>query len=75
MGHASEGDQDLETQSNSHRSNNFDVKYIEMEHCYWLEECKLVFESVAITAKSANSIEKVTREQSNSKAWFKYKAE
>ena len=47
-----------------------DAKYMQMEYHNLLAECKLV--SVDITAKSADSIETATRDQSNSKLWFKY---
>ena len=49
-----------------------DTKYMEMEYHNLLTECKLV--TIDITAKSADSIEKATRDQSNSKLWFKYRA-
>ena len=48
-----------------------DTKYMEMEYHNLLIECKLVSESIDITAESADSIEKDTRDQSNSNLWFK----
>ena len=51
-----------------------DTKYMEMEYHNLLTECKLVSESIDITAESADSIEKATRDQSNSNLWFKYRA-
>ena len=51
-----------------------DTKYMEMEYHNLLTECKLVSESIDITAESADSIEKATRDQSNSNLWFKYQA-
>ena len=48
--------------------------YMEMEYHNLLTECKLVSESIDITAESADSIEKATRDQSNSNLWFKYRA-
>ena len=49
-----------------------DTKYTEMEYHDLLTACELV--SVDITEEMANSIEKATRDQSNSNLWFKYRA-
>jgi len=38
-----------------------------------LQECKLIFKSVAIATTSAESIEKASRDQSISKLWLKYR--
>ena len=48
------------------------LKYVKMEYHDLLTACESV--SVDITKEMADSVEKATRDQSNSKLWFKYQA-
>ena len=49
-----------------------DTKYMEMDYHDFLTGCKSI--SIDITPKSADTIERATRDHSNSKLWFKYRA-
>jgi len=48
-----------------------ETKYVEMEYHKLLEVCQSV--SLNVTQEMANSVEEVTRDQSRSRLWYKYR--
>ena len=52
----------------------FDSNAMELPYCDLLNKCEEVFESLTITNEQARNIEASTRDQAQSKTWFRYRA-
>ena len=52
----------------------FDPSAMDFPYCDLLKKCEEVFESLMITNEQARNIEVSTRDQVQSKTWFRYRA-
>ena len=50
----------------------FDPSAMDLPYCDLLKKCEEVFESLMITNEQARNIEVSTRDQAQSKTWFRY---